>query len=135
MKNNTARNAGIGVAAAAAAAAAAAGAYWFYGSADAAKHRKQVKSFMIKARADVLSAVERVKDIDKEKYYAIVEKVIQKYAGVAGVTATEVAEMGRDLKNAWIHMKAARDTASSAAPAKKAAKKTTKKSAPKKKTS
>lgn len=134
-RNNTGRNVGIGVAAAAAAAAAAAGAYWFYGSADAAKHRKQVKSFMLKARADVLSAVEKAKDIDKEKYYAIVEKVIARYSGVAGVTAAEITQMGRDLKNAWIHMKAARDTASSAAPAKKAAKKTAKKSAPKKKTS
>ncbi len=134
MKNNTARNAGIGVAAAAAAAAAAAGAYWFYGSADAAKHRKQVKSFMIKARGDVLSAVERVKDIDKEKYYAIVEKVIQKYAGVAGVTAAEVAEMGRDLKNAWTHMQAAHK-ASIGTPEKKTVKKAARKSPSKKKTS
>lgn len=101
----------LGVAAAAAAAAAAAGAYWFYGSVDASKHRKSVKSFMLKARADVLEAVEKVKDIDKSTYLAIVDRVVAKYSTAAGVTAAEVTQMTRDLRAAWDHMKAVSTTA------------------------
>ncbi len=109
----------IGITGAVAAAAAAAGAYWFYGSVDAKKHRKQVKSFMLKARGEVLATVEKAKDIDKAKYYAIVEKVVGRYASAAGVTAAEVAEMTRDLKNTWVHMHAAHKAAAAPAKAKK----------------
>ncbi len=103
--------AGIGVIAATAAAAAAAGAYWLYGAKDAAKHRKMAKSFMLKARADVMDAVERVKDIDKTQYLAIVDKIVAKYSHVAGVTAAEVAQMTKDLKAAWSHMQSVHVTA------------------------
>ncbi len=121
----------ISVAAAAAAAiAAAAGAYWFYGAEDAGKHRKSVRSFMLKARADVLDAVEKMKDIDKSSYLAIVERVVAKYSSVAGVTTAEVAQMTRDLKAAWEHMKAVHDSVKPAVLP--AAKKVVKKAAPKK---
>ena len=118
----------IGVAAAATAAAAAAGAYWLYGAKNASKHRKMAKSFMLKARADVMDAVERVKDIDKTAYLAIVDKVVAKYGHVAGVTADEIAQMTKDLKSAWTHMNSVHVTAKGlkkAAP-KKAAKKASK---------
>ena len=130
-------NTAIGVAAAAAAAAAAAGAYWFYGASNAPKHRKSVKSFMLKARADVLEAVEKVNDIDKSAYLAIVDRVVAKYSTAAGVTAAEVSQMTQDLKAAWSHMKAVSDTAkktiTSSSTPKKAVKKAAKKSTPKKK--
>ncbi len=141
MANNSKNNgkeiitgAAIGVAAAtAAAAAAAAGAYWFYGSADAAKHRKSIRSFMLKARADVLEAVEKVKDIDKNAYLAIVDRVVAKYSTVAGVTSQEVVQMTRDLKAAWTHMKAVHDAARGVGAAKAAVKKIPAKKAPAKK--
>ena len=127
MNNNTKRDAGLGVAAVLAAAAAA-GAYWFYGSEDAAKHRRQIKSFMLKARGDVLAAVEKTKEIDKEKYLKIVDRVVARYSGLAGITATEIAEMARDLRAAWGHMQTAHTTIQKAAP-----KKATRKPAAKKK--
>ncbi len=137
MANNSKGNrkeistgAAIGVAAAT---AAAAGAYWFYGSADAAKHRKSIRSFMLKARADVLEAVEKVKDIDKNAYLAIVDRVVAKYSTVAGVTSQEVAQMTRDLKAAWTHMKAVHDAARGVGAAKTAVKKLPAKKAPAKK--
>ena len=57
----------VGAGVVAAAAVAAAGAYWFYGSDHATKHRKQVKSWMLKARAEMMEAVEKIGDIDKKK--------------------------------------------------------------------
>jgi hypothetical protein len=122
----------LGVAAAAtAAAAAAAGAYWLYGAKDAERNRKKARSFMLKARADVVDAVEKMKDIDKNSYMQLVDRVVSKYAGAAGITAAEVAQMTRDLRAAWTHMQAARTTASGAA---KSAKKSVKKAVSKKKT-
>lgn len=122
---------GVGIAAATAAAAAAAGAYWLYGAKDAAKNRKKAKSFMLKARADVMDAVSQLNDIDKTKYMDIVDQVVKRYSSVAGITAAEVAQMTRDLRAAWTHMNAVRQTAKSVR--KPASKKASKKAAPKKK--
>jgi hypothetical protein len=122
---------------AAGAAMTAAGAYWLYGAKDAAKHRKMARSFMLKARADVMDALEGVTDIDRTKYMAIVDKVVNKYSAAAGITAAEIAQMTKDLRAAWTHMNAARLTAKSVTgrgksrPAPKA-KSSTKKAAPKK---
>lgn len=120
-KKSQVAGAGLSVAALA---AAAAGAYWLYGSKHAAKHRKMAKSYMLKARAEAMDAVERVKDIDKTQYMAIVDKIVKKYGAAAGVTAAEVGQMTKDLKAAWGHMKAVHDaTMAKVRPAKKATKK------------
>ncbi|MDB5224908.1 MAG: hypothetical protein JWO43_530 [Candidatus Adlerbacteria bacterium] len=110
----------------AAAAAAAAAAYWLYGAKDAPKHRKLARSWMLKARAEVLDAVEKVQDIDKSKYLAIVDDVVGRYSKSAGATTAEMSKLVKDLRGAWAHMQAVTKK-----PAKKAAK-TAKKAAPKK---
>ncbi len=56
---------GAGLAAAAAAAGAA---YWLYGAKHSAQHRKMAKSWMLKARAEVLDQIESIKNIDKASY-------------------------------------------------------------------
>lgn len=103
--------AAVGVGAAAAAAAAV-GAYWFYGSKDAAKHRKTARSWMLKARGDVLSAVEtavkKAGEIDKATYMNIVDGVLKRYAKSAGITSAEILQMTRDMRQAWQHMQKAR---------------------------
>ncbi len=118
------KNSGVtlGVGVATAAAVAAAGAYWFYGSDHASQHRKQVKSWMLKARAEVMEAVEKVSDIDKKKYLGLVQQVVARYSKTAGATVGELAHMKKDLMSTWAHMDAgAKKTV------KKAAKKVSKK--------
>ena len=116
---------------AAAAAAAAVGAYWFYGSKDAAKHRKSARSWMLKARADVLSgveiAIEKAGHIEKETYMNIVEDVLSRYSKIAGVTSAEMKEMTRDMKNAWQHMQQIYKKGGAVKVAKKMSKKVSKK--------
>ena len=99
---------GLGVAAVAVAMASAAGAYWLYGSPDAAKNRKSAKSFMLKARAEALAAVEKAKDLDKQAYTNIVDTIVKKYSTVSGITAAEIAQMSKDLKATWVHMQKVR---------------------------
>lgn len=105
---------------AAGAAAAAIGAYWLYGAKNAAKHRKMASSWMLKARAEVMDAVEKVKEIDKETYLRIVDDVVEKYAKLQKNNA-DIAEIAKEMKAAWSHIRAV------AKPARKEVKKTVKK--------
>ena len=111
MKNSTKTALGVGAVLTAAAAAAAAGAYWLYGSKDAEKHRKMAKSWMLKARGEVMEAVEKLQNIDKKAYLGVVETVLQKYRGMSDVTSAEIAHMLKDFKNSWEHMQKAGSTA------------------------
>jgi len=111
---------GLGIAAAA---AAAGGAYWLYGAKHSAKHRKMAKSWMLKARAEVMDAVEKLDDIDKEKYMQIAEGVIKSYTN-KGASADEIASMMKDFKAAWRHMQGPKKTVKKVA--KRAKKATTK---------
>ena len=117
---------------AAAAAAAAAGAYWLYGAKDAAKHRRLAKSWMLKARAEMMDVVEKAQTIDKETYMQLAGEVAKRYAGVAGATAAESRRLVQDLKSGWAYLQAQKGPAtrrvkSIKKSAKKAAKKVGKK--------
>ncbi len=133
MDNKTKTAIGVGAALTAAAAATAAGAYWLYGSKDAEKHRKMAKSWMLKARAEAMEAVEQLTELDKKAYLAAVTAVLEKYKGMAGVTPTEIAHMLRDFKESWTHVEKAHSKASRGTKkAKKAVKKVAKKTGGKK---
>ena len=116
---------GAGLAAAATAGAAA---YWLYGAKHSAQHRKMAKSWMLRARAEVLDTVEKINDIDKEQYIKLAQGVLKKYGNKAGASAAEMAQMTKDLKSAWAHMQAARKSGTKGA---KTARRTVKKVAKK----
>ncbi len=111
---------GMGVAGAA---AAAIGAYWLYGAKHAAKHRKVASSWMLKARAEVMDAVGKLKDVDKETYFNIVDDVVAKYSKLKK-DDFDVATISKEMKSAWSHVRAAAKPAKNVA--KKVAKKATK---------
>jgi hypothetical protein len=131
--NIDAKTVGAAAGVAAAAAAAAAGAYWLYGAKDATKHRKLARSWMLKARAEMMDLVEKAQDIDRETYMQLAGEVAKRYAGVAGVTAAESQRLMKDLKSGWAYLQsqkkpAARKAKAVAKSAKKVAKKAAKKS-------
>ena len=99
------RGAGIAIGAAGLAAAAV-GAYWLYGSKHAKKHRNLAASWMLKARAEVMDAVSKLKDIDRETYYRIVDDVTKRYAKLSKSNA-DLATIKSELKAAWAHMQSA----------------------------
>lgn len=123
-KNSTVTTVGIG-AGVAAAAVAAAGAYWLYGAKHSAQHRKMAKTWMLKARAEVLDAVAKLENIDKESYMRVVDGVLKNYSKQIGTTPAEIAQMMRDFKAAWLQIqKAQKSTTKGGATAKRVAKKT-----------
>jgi len=133
------QKAGIGAGLAMAALAAAAGGYYFYGSKDAAKNRKTVKSWMLKAKAEVLEGIEKAqKELSKADYDKLVKSVTATYAGMQDISKGDLLDFAKDMKGQWegITKTAEKNVkaASKAAP-KKATKKATTKSSTKKATS
>lgn len=96
-RNVRALGIGAGIAALAAGAAAA---YFLYGP-NGAKNRKKVKTWMVQARADVLSRMEKLKEVNREAYDNIVETVARQYQAAKKLDTKDVAQFTKELKNYW----------------------------------
>lgn len=107
--------------------AAAAGTFFLYGK-DAPKRRKAVRSWMLKAKGEVLEQIEKLPELDKDTYFGLIDAAAARYTNMKDVSSAEVADMVKELRGYWTGIK------KQFAPAKpkKAAKKSTKKAAPKK---
>jgi len=118
ITKNQAVGLGIGLTAAA---VAAAGTFFLYGSKNAAKNRKAVKSWTLKAKAEVLEKIEQAKEMTQEEYEQLIDTVTTTYAGVQAASKADLAGFKKEMKEHW------RSIAKTAAPKKKAAKKAVKK--------
>lgn len=112
VTKNQAVGIGIGLTAAA---VAAAGAYFLYGSKSAAKNRKAVKSWTLKAKAEVLEKLEEAQDMTQAEYLALIDGVTTAYQGVKSASKTDLATFKKEMKEHWVGI------AKSVAPKKKAA--------------
>lgn len=99
-KDNTGRNIGVGIGITAAIAAAV-GSYFLYGTKNAAKNRAAVKSWALKAQAEVLEKIERAKEMSQKEYNDLVLAVAETYKGMEGVSKTEIANFVREMKTHW----------------------------------
>jgi len=106
---------GIGLTAAA---VAAAGAFFLAGSKNAAKNRKAVKSWMLKAKAEVLEGLEKAQEMSQADYEALIEQVSSAYVGLQTASKADISGFKKEMKDHW------QKIAKSAAPKKKSVKKT-----------
>lgn len=98
-----------------AAAAAAAGAYFLYGSKSAAKNRKAVKSWALKAKADVLEKIEDAQEMSQKEYEDLIKSVSGAYAGAKNASKKDIVDFTKEMRDHWKSIERA------AAPLKKAA--------------
>ncbi len=91
---------GVGVGIAAVVAAAAAGAYFLYGK-NGAKHRKQLKSWMVKMKAEVMEGIEKLKVVNQAAYEAVVDEAAKRYAKIKNVSPKELAALAKEMKGHW----------------------------------
>ena len=93
----------------AAVAAAAAGAYYFYGAKDATKNRKAMKSWMVKAKGEVMEKMEKLKEVTQDGYEQAVMQVMDKYKKIKDIDPTELSALASELQGSWkkiaTHMK------------------------------
>jgi len=111
-----------------AAAVAAAGTYFLYGSKGASKNRKTVKSWALKAKAEVLEKLEQAKEMSREEYEELIDSVGGVYSQVKEASKVDIAGFKTEMKDYWNKIE------KTAAPKKKAAVKTVKKAVAKKAT-
>ncbi|MEZ4200813.1 MAG: hypothetical protein R3B69_04540 [Candidatus Paceibacterota bacterium] len=122
-----------------AAAVAAAGTYFLLGSKDAAKNRQKLKGWMLKAKGEVLEALEAAEAMTEEEYHELVDMAAATYSKVKGASKTDIAAFRKEMKDHWHKIeksavvKKAKKVATAAATsaAKKTAKKVAKKVAKK----
>ena len=91
---------GLGAGLAAAAVAAALASYLFTGP-QATKTKKVLKSWMLKAKGEILAQLENMGDVGQEAYDNAVDMVAKKYSQMAGISKEEVDEMAVELKKQW----------------------------------
>jgi len=108
--------------------AAAAAGYYFYGP-KGKQHRTKIQSWTLKAHADVMEQVEKLKEIDRKSFDRVIDGAVSKYTKGRKIAAKEAAEFANDLKKQWAHVEKEFD--SGAARGKKTVKKVTKKVAKK----
>tara|TARA_B100000508_G_scaffold124488_1_gene107838 strand:+ start:231 stop:704 length:474 start_codon:yes stop_codon:yes gene_type:complete len=112
-----------------AAAVAAAGAYFLYGSKNADKNRKTVKSWALKAKADVLEQLEEAKEMTRGEYQDLLQTAVGAYGSVKTATKKDVKEFTAEMMQHWEALE--KSMVKKMKPAKKAAKKVVKKAAKK----
>lgn len=125
-KTKAAVGIGIGVTAAL---ASAAGAYLLYGSKNAARNRKQVKSWALKAKAEVLEGLETAQNMSKADYEKLVDRAVKGYSRLKDVKPAELVSLAREMKAHWKELE--KKGGKHASAAKKVAKKTARKAAKK----
>jgi gas vesicle protein len=118
---------GIGLTAAA---VAAAGTYFLYGSKNAVKNRKAVKSWMLKAKAEVLERLEDAKEMSKEEYEELINNVATKFSELKNASKVDIKGFKDEMKEHWKAIeksaKPKKKVSKTASPAKKVVKKATK---------
>lgn len=82
------------------AAAAVIGAY-FLGGKHGAKNRAKVKSWMLKARGEVLERVEKLEAVSEGAYKKAVQEVAKKYSQVKNIDPKDINSFTADLKKHW----------------------------------
>ena len=80
---------------------ALAGWYYLYGSHDAYKHRKQVKAWVFKLKAEVLEQVSSLQELSKESYHSIVDAVGKRYHDLPHVDREELDALTARMKAHW----------------------------------
>ena len=83
------------------AAVAAAGAYFLYGSERAGKNRAVVKSWALKAKAEVLEHLEDAKKMSREEFQEVVAGVASGYAGVKSATKKDLKGFAEEMMIHW----------------------------------
>ncbi len=84
-----------------AASIAAIGGYFLYGSKNAAQNRKKTKSWMLKAKGEILETLEDMKDVTQDEYNTIVDAVTDSYKRARRLSAAELAAFTKEMQQHW----------------------------------
>ena len=79
--------------------------YFLYGK-DGAKNRKAIKTWTLRAKADVLEQLEKAKELSQDSFNGVVDQISAKYESkMKNVSAEDVMTFAKDLKKHWKDIK------------------------------
>jgi len=97
---NTQQKVGLGVGLTAAAVAAA-GAYFLTGAPNAKQNRKKVKSWMLKAKAEVLEGLEKAEEMTEAEFNELVAAVGSTYGALKEASKADISDFKKEMKEHW----------------------------------
>jgi hypothetical protein len=82
--------------------AGVAGMYFLHGHGKVpTANRKKIKSFLVKAKGEVLEKVEKMQSLDEEAYNKAVDVVLAKYNKLPEEQRADIEALGKDMKKHW----------------------------------
>ena len=129
IQNSTAKALEVGAGVAAGIAGALAAGYLLYKNAKP-EHKRKMKAWVSKARADIAREAKKFKNLSAEEYQRMAAKAIHHYGAIQKASGPEVAKALKDAQAEWKHIQA-EVTKASKTTAKKTVKKAVKKVAAK----
>jgi len=81
--------------------AAAAGFLFLSDTREAKKRRRQVRSWMLRFKADVMDKLEDMKDASAEAYEKAIDDIKEKYENMKDMDKGELEDLAHELKDHW----------------------------------
>lgn len=97
----------------------AVGAYLLYGTKEGNKKRKQISSWMLRAKADLMDELESAGSVTKETYTKAVDKIAAKYEKMKDLPVSEVVAFATGLRGSWKKIQAVLTDTKEATPRKR----------------
>lgn len=79
---------------------AVAAGYFLYGP-KGTQNRKKIRAWTVKAKGEILSEFEKMKDVSEEAYTQAIEKVTARYSKLKDIDPEEIAVFVGELKRHW----------------------------------
>lgn len=85
-------------------AAVAAAATYFLTGRRGAKNREKIAGWTLDMKAEVLRGMRKLKILNREAYYALVDEAAARYKRLGRVGAAELTHLTEELRGAWAHI-------------------------------
>ena len=84
--------------------AVAAAATYFLTGKRGEKNLGKIAAWTLKLKGEVLAKMRKMKEINQEAYYELVDDIADRYERVEKISAEEIKRLRPELKNAWKHI-------------------------------
>ncbi|HBA60268.1 MAG TPA: hypothetical protein DCZ92_05540 [Elusimicrobia bacterium] len=84
--------------------AVAAAATYFLTGKRGVHNREKIAAWTLKMKGEVLAKMKKMKEVNQEAYYALVDEIADRYERVEKVSAEEIKRLRPEIKNAWKHI-------------------------------
>ena len=85
-------------------AAIAAAATYFLTGKRGQDNREKIAVWTLKMKGELLEKMRKMKEVNEEAYYKLVDEIVPHYQRVGRVSVSEMKHLTKELKSAWAHI-------------------------------